>query len=144
MSRITRKECRESLASFLIAALSEYVAPEWVLDYQKTDFQGATPVVQVTSSGVDLDLLLRTGKTLYFATIESFVIHKHEESGWTEAMAEDLIDDISEVIVECLKDVRTNGPWKTVYLSERTLVTRQTLSGLTYLYEVFPIIMEVM
>ncbi len=141
----TRKECRKALADFLRADLSTLVDSNWVLDHQLTDFDGATPIVQVTSAGVDWDnATMRGGKNIYFLSVESFVLHKHTESGWTEAMAEDLIDDIGEAVLDCLVRNKSKGLWMKIRLHERTLVTRTAVSGLTYLYEVFPIILEVM
>ena len=141
MAEYTRSDGRADLHKFVLADCGDLVEPDWILDHQLTNFNGASPVIQVTSAGL-LDALenVRTGKVIYYYSIETFVVHKAEN--WTPKQAEDLMDLLADRVVECLKKNRTK-PWKRAYLLSRTVVSRTKVANVVHLYEPFPVAVEI-
>jgi len=144
---VTRKMVRDELKSFVIGAYSPAplnIPAEHVLGYSADNLAGKSPVVQVTSGGMNqLDMQTFKGKfNVYHMQFEHFVIHS--ATNWTEEQAEDAIDEMARLALKLIADNKTHKPyWKSLELEGRTLVDKVQHRGLWYLYEVIPLQIKV-
>lgn len=138
----SRAPARIALANLLAASVPTAQA---VYPYQKTDFKGASPVVLVVGAGTNRPRFTLRGvrSTMYFA-VQTYVVHSDEASGWTEAMAEDALDALEAEICDVLASNQRNAYWQALNYEMRTVVSRIPIAGVTYLYEVIPVEMEVL
>lgn len=139
---IKRSEVRKELARLLEAGVP---AADWLIDYQASNFEGRSPVVMVTSAGTVRPQFTMTG--LYakmFFGIHIFVLHADPDSGYTEADAEDTIDQVEFEIASVLAANQSGTYWQGISWEESSIVDKITVSGTSYLYEVLPVVVEVL
>lgn len=100
---VSRKLYRQLLASEIGTALTNANLVQAVYGYRIGNFNGQSPVVIVTSAGSDRRQEI-TGSVdaeveLLFA-VDVFVLYADKASSWTEANAEDAIDDIEQTVAD--------------------------------------------
>jgi len=134
-----RKDVRKLMHRVVQAGLD--VDEVW--DHQDP-IEGRSPVVQVVSGGsMPNDMRRGMADGYVYLTVIVFVLHSDATGGWTTEMAEDLIDDISDQLVEVLAHNQTSDLWRGVDYTTQSGIERVTISGLPYLMEVVPITVEV-
>ena len=142
----SRKTVRDALASLLNTALTGTGKPaQAVYGYQVGDFQGQSPVVIVTSAGSERDqLTMATRRTSHFhLNIHILVLNADPSSGWTEAMAEDALDTIEQLVDQTLAANLVTTTWRDVAYDGRSTVINVALGGSDYRYELIPVAIAV-
>lgn len=139
----SRKDVRKGVADLLRANVT---AAQVIYHYQEGDFGGASPVVRVTSAGSSRPrLTLRGQKTFFFLGIEVFVLYRDENnpSAWTPENAEDALDDVEQQVSQILIGSHNTPLWNDITFEARSMIDTIVLGGVTYVYEVIPIQVEV-
>lgn len=106
---VNRKTYRQIITSELSAALSSLV--QAVYGFRVGNFAGKSPVVVITSAGSDRRQEITSkpdAETALLFHVDVFTLYADPASGWTEANAEDRIDDIEQVIANWVQ-TNTNG-----------------------------------
>ena len=140
---VTRAAVRAQLKSLVVAHYTQEplkMPADHVLGYQADDPAGRSPIVQVTSGGLnELEMQTFRGRfPVYHMQLEHFVIHKAKN--WTEEQAEDAIDEMARLALKVIAENKSHAPyWKSMKLEGRTLVDKVQWRGVWYLYEVVPI-----
>lgn len=134
-----RKTVREQFADLLSSAMVGTGLPvQAVYDYRVGDFGGASPVVTVSSSGAARPAFTFQGsKPVYRLQVDVFVLYAMEDGTWTEAQAEDVLDDIEKLLGDVISSNRSTDYWiglDYVDVSQRIDVT---IGGLDYIREAF-------
>jgi hypothetical protein len=133
---INRKDARSALSEYLKTNLTK---TQSVYGYQVADFNGASPVVYVTSSGSDRKKITGMGVASTFQlNIHIFVLYPTKpDVTYTEATAEDLLDDIEAEIANACFGIRNHDLIKAISYSEPSNADGVAdLSGETYLHEI--------
>lgn len=135
----SRKTLRKAYAALLNTALvGTGKLAQAVYDYQVGDFKGASPVVCVTSAGALRQRLTFQGSTpAFWLNIHVFVLYATEDASWTEAMAEDAIDDIEAVIAAVNDANQINASWQGITQEDRSQADSLVIGGLEYRRETF-------
>lgn len=139
---ISRKVVREELAGLLEAGVP---AAELVIDYQASEFDGKSPVLMITSAGTVRDMMTFDGlKAKFYFGVHVFVLHADPNSGWTEAQAEDLIDQVEYEISLVFEANQRSQYWEAIVWEDTSVIDKITVSGEPFLYEVIPVSLEVL
>lgn len=131
-----RSDARQALADLITANLDMLAA---VYSYQKTDLQGQTPVVAITSGGSNRQPLTSRGSSAtYTLDVHLFVLHRDPAANWDEEQAEALLDEIEAALGALLDANRRNPPaWQRISYSGPSNASETiTLNGQVYLHEV--------
>jgi hypothetical protein len=130
-----RAAARKHLADLLTAALVGSDKPAHaVYPYQVGDFRGATPVVVVTSGPMQrtVDSMGGCWRKAFQLLIFVFVTYA-DESGWTEADAEDALDAIEEGIAAVVLEHPRTDAWTTLsYGDGGTQLDAVVIGGVEY------------
>ena len=130
-----REVARKHLAALLDAALVGSGKPaQAVYAYQVGDFQGATPVVAVTSGPMRrrLDSMGGCWRKGFELQVYVFVAYA-DRAGWTEDMAEDAIDAIEDAIAAVVLDnLRTDAWVSLAYADGGTQLDAVVIGGVEY------------
>ena len=141
----SRQTAREGLAALLQAALVGAGLPaQAVYDYQVGDFQGASPVVVVSSAGSERSRasLGACWHTTVYLWVHVFVLYS--DGTWTEADAEDKVDAIEAAIADVvLANSSYSGYWDKLIYDEPTLLDGVEIGGVEYRREVIRLRAEV-
>jgi hypothetical protein len=132
-----RKTLRAALAGVLT---TEVTSAQAVYAYQKARLNGQTPVICVTSAGSSRErMTMRGGRLSALLDIHVFVLYS-DGASWTEAQAEDRLDDIEQQIAAAVEKYARSTSWASLAYAERSDArTPVTLEGITYLHEVIPV-----
>lgn len=140
---INRKDARYALAGYLGEKLT---AAQAVHAYQVADFQGASPVVYITSSGSDRQRLTGRGLTSSFTfNVHLFVLYpsEHTGEGYTEQQAEDILDDLEHQVAQAVEEIHGHSLIKAIsYAEQSNADTTAEIGGETYLHEIVPLIVN--
>lgn len=138
---ISRETVRKELAG-LFESLTP--AAQAVYDYQAAEFEGKSPVVMITSAGTTrMNLTTQGMKARIFFGVHIFVLHADPDSGWTEADAEDALDQVEYEVSLILEAHQRTSYWESIEWEGSSIIDKITVSGDPYLYEVIPIAVEV-
>ena len=134
MSTTSRKAARKQLASILQTALVGTGLPaQAVYDNQVGDFQGQSPVVVVSSGGTLWERFTAQGMKPKFAlTIHVFVLYADEAGTWTEADAEDALDDIDQIIGQTISANQKSDYWQALTYANPTQTGSVEIGGKEY------------
>ena len=148
MTLPNRKDARKALAQ-LILNNSRYSADAdmAVYDYQLADIpDNIRFAITVTgASVVRPPFTFKGGRTTFMFAIEVYVPFSEPDFSWTEADAEDRLDDMEADIAAILHAHRSNKPyWNTLSYDQGSLIDRIPLGGITYLYEIITVSVEVL
>lgn len=119
---MSRKETRKKFAELLKGPLSGLVDADQILNGRPADFHGALKVVCVYSSGTSWAYVSRATSSRDFSvTVDTFVKYADQELNWTEAEAEDLLDDISDIVLDVVDaNQAVSGHWSGLSVIELT------------------------
>lgn len=138
---ISRETVRKEIAGLFEALVP---AAEVVYDYQAAEFNGKSPVVMITSAGTSrMNFTAEGMKARVFFGVHLFVLHADPDSGWTEADAEDKLDQVEYEVSLILESNQRNQYWEAIEWEGSSIIDKITVSGDPYLYEVIPIAVEV-
>lgn len=138
---ISREVVRKELHGLFSAGVP---AAQLVIPYQSAEFEGKSPVVMLTSAGTVRSQFTASGlrARMYFG-VHIFVLHADPDSGWTEADAEDAIDQVEYEISQVFEANQTSEYWQGITWEDTSIIDKITVSGDPFLYEVIPIAVEV-
>lgn len=134
MAVASRETCRDGLAALLTSGVT---AAQAVYAYQVGDFAQLMPVVRVLSSGGARPPMTQQGvRSVFYFEVQWFVLNVDPEAGWTEANAEDKLDEVENQIMATIdsNDGKT-AYWDALELADRSQVTKGVVGGRTYLIE---------
>jgi hypothetical protein len=142
VSVANRKLWRAAIASDLETALVPAYANALYAG-QVATFNGASPVVVVSSAGSDRAENDSTQKHALFINLDVFVLYSDSVNGFDETDAEDKLDDIEAAIATWVKDNATRQPsvnavgWTGLEYAGRTNadIGPASLGGQDYRYE---------
>ena len=134
---VNRKYIRATLAAALTTAMP---AAQAVYGYQRGGFEGRTPVVRVMSAGSERPRLTARGNwvTLSFL-VQIWVLYADPDADWTEANAEDALDQLEYELAVYVEAHRSTNDWLAIDLEGRSRVEIVRYQGLPYLVEDVPI-----
>jgi hypothetical protein len=139
----SRETVRDALAALLNTALVGVGLPaQAAYGYPAADFQGQSPVVIVSSAGSERDqqTMATRRKSLFHLNIIAFVLYADPASSWTEANAEDTLDEVEKIVDETLAVNLANPPtWADIGYDGRTTTGNATIGGEQYRYEIIPV-----
>lgn len=146
---VSRKVIRDELVGKLTPPLTGTGPYQQVLNYDKRDFDGKTPILMVLSVGTQRDPFgINTDKyrTFFRFNLLSFILNKPiTKDGYTEQDIEDTLDLCEKELVDAIKDNRRNvGFWESLYLEvdESSEVIPANVGGEPYLMETVIVIAE--
>lgn len=142
MTVISRKDARNALAGYLSSTLT---SAQKVYAYQVSDFSQEAPIVYITSSGSDRQLLTGRGFSNAFSlNVHTFVLYPSEHTGknYNEQNAEDILDQLEAQIAQAVLDIRGHSIIKSIQYQEGSNAdTTVEIGGETYLHEIIPLIL---
>jgi hypothetical protein len=145
MIAANRKDVRAQFAGLLSTALTGGAGlVQSVYAYRKGDFKGEAPVVTVSSSGTERnDLTFMGTKPTYQLQVDVFVLYADDASGWTEAMAEDRLDDIEHGIAGVVAANKVlAGYWEGISMTGQSERVDVSIGGVDYIREYMTLIFE--
>lgn len=145
MATETRKAVRKKLADLIEASLVTSLGiVQAVYDYKIGDFQGASPVVVVTSGGSNYKPFTFQGTMpVYRIRIYVFVVYNTEDGTWTEANAEDAIDDINKAIADVISaNDSLDNYWVSLEQAEMSDVGSVVIGGVEYQQEIIEVVVN--
>jgi hypothetical protein len=130
MRSIVRSTLRNLIATAIPSAT--------VLKYRKADPKGVSPLIMVCSGGTNRPRATLKGSfPVHTIRIYSLVLHSDPGTGWTEELAEDLLDAHEEVISQVLDDnQKVEGVWQRISYTDASEAERVQIGGVSYLLEV--------
>lgn len=135
---INRELARDALAALIDAALAGSGKPvQAVYGYLVSDLAGQSPVVCVTSAGSRRVSLTGMGSRAEFLLrVDVFVLY-NDQAGWTEADAEDRLDEIEAGIASLVDANQTRAPWAALTYAEPSNRTQAVavVGGESYAWE---------
>lgn len=140
----SRKLARKHLAGVLQGVL---VGPgllvQAVYDNQVGDFGGQSPVVVVYSGGTQREKMTFEGTKAGFSMIiQTFVLYADEAGTWTEADAEDALDDIELVISQAIQANQGSDYWAKINQNGMSTTGSVEIGGKEYRTERIEVIIR--
>lgn len=146
---ITRETARDYLASLLDTALVDgdpRLAYE-VVSYRKVDMEAHSPVVMVYSGGTSRPRATLIGHASQVYLWVDIWIATTGEGGYTEADAEDRMDDIEQAVANVIdSNYAASGYWNSIMYDGRSIVVDvpPEVAGIPYIREMIPLVAEVL
>ena len=144
MASTSRKVPRKAFAALLDTSLVDTGIIEAVYDHQVSDFGGASSVIVVTSGGI-----MRVQQSFgtcwhntYRLDCYLFVLYADPDSSWTEADAEDKIDDIEAAFADVVMTGADSAWDGTPEYAEQTTLGVVAVGGVSYRRELISILLE--
>jgi len=128
-----RKAAREKLAALLASSLvGEDKPAQAVYSYQTGDFAGQTPVVVVASGQANHEPNgFGCAKASFQLLVFVFVAYA-AAGGWTEADAEDALDDIEAIIADVVEANGRSEAWDKIVYGGPTQPDPVVIGGVEY------------
>lgn len=148
----TRKHTRQAIGAKMNADLvGENLPAAAFAFYHKSDFDGASPVITLSTAGADEPPLTPVGSIqTYFYEVSSLVMRPNATevlAGYSEEDVEDALDDVYDAIRQWISQNRKdkeNGEWKHVAIEGRSsIIPIVDPGGRGYFMENIPIRVEV-
>lgn len=137
MTVASRAEAREALASLLSNSVE---AAAEVHAHKAGDLAGKSPVLVVLSAKSGRPKLTNRGsRSEFFLEVHSFVLDALQDGSWTEAQAEDKLDEIEQQVAQAVANNQENGDWNTIDYEGETKIREVIIGGNAYLEEIIPI-----
>lgn len=134
----SRKTVRKAFAALLETSVT---LAQKVYDNQIGDFEGQSPVVVVSSGGTLREEFTFQGtKPSHYLTINIFVVYSTEH--WSEADAEDALDDIEKQIAQVISTNQITANWEAISFVDRSTCGAVMVGGTEYRTEAIQILME--
>lgn len=143
MASTSREGARKAFAALLDTALVDTNIVEAVYDYQVGDFAGAASVIVVTSGGImrERQSFGTCWFNAYILDCYLFVLYADSDSSWTEADAEDKIDDIEAAFADVVMS-GTSATWDQALYEERSELAVVSVGGVSYRRELIKVRLE--
>lgn len=140
-----RETARDALATLLTAALVGSGKPaQAVYNYRKGEWSGLFPVVEVSSRTSTRTQMTRAGSRATFGLqVDVYVLYALDDGTWTEALAEDALDEIEHLIAGAVEQNQTTAPWKSLSYAGNSERMDVTIGGVPYIWETIPLVAEV-
>ena len=135
---VDRETVRDGLTTLLAAALVGTGLPcQAVYGYRIGDFGGRSPVVVVSSAGIEHERMTFQGsRAIVYLQVDTFVWYG-DGSTWTEAQAEDALDDLEQRIYDVLDANQVTSNWKAIGYQGRSQRLDTAVGGQEYVRESF-------
>ncbi len=132
-----RKTVRKSFAALLTSALVGTGKLAYTVKaYRWGGIQGQSPVVIVSSYGTLRQPLTFQGtRPAYQLQVDVFVTYSTEDATYTEETAEDLLDDIEQVIAGVIAANQRNTNWEAITQSDWSTREDIAIGGADYIRE---------
>lgn len=146
MTIANRETGRDALVSLLSTALVGTGKPATaVFGYRKGDFDGASPVVTVTSNGTGQEQKAITSrqKNEFFYEITTFTLYALKDTTWGEDDTEDRMDLLEKTIRETIAGNVSTVNWAFLEYAGKSEIYDALISGVKYCMEVIPVRMEI-
>ena len=128
---------RSLVRTILRDLIAEALPNATVLKFRKADPKGVSPLVMVCSGGSRRPRTTVKGSMPnHTIRVYSMVIHSDKEAGFTEEMAEDLIDSNEQAIGEVIDGNQKTVAWKRIEPADESIVERVEIGGVLYLLEI--------
>ena len=138
----SRESGRDALVTLLGTALVGTGLPAKTVTGSKIEtLQGATPIVAVLSAGSLRERLTYQGHKATFY-LEILVFVRQAQTGWTNAQAEDALDDIEVLIAGVLELNTATANWEMVDYNGQTTVYEIEVEGTKYYLERIPVVVR--
>ena len=134
----SRETARDELVTLLTTALVGTGLPvKTVVGSKVTTLQGLTPLVSVLSAGTKRTILTFHGDRAEFKfEVQVWVLQA--TTGWTNAQAEDALDDIEARIAAVYESNRGIPKWEILQYDGETTVHELPVEGIPYYMESIP------
>jgi hypothetical protein len=139
---MTRKAIRHEFTDLLTARLAGLVSKKpgttepAVYKGQVADFGKARAAVVVSSGGgYATPFTVRTLIGHYDIAIDIFVLYADADANWDEEMAEDLLDDISDEVMNTIADNPTGRNWHSIDWQDLSQTDPVQVGGVEYRHE---------
>jgi hypothetical protein len=138
---VARATVRAAVAAGLATGLA---SAQVVYGYQRGAFENQTPVVRVMSMGSDRPRLTPQGNRGEFhLLVQLWVLYAAPDSSWTEAQAEDRLDQLELELATWMAANRTTANWQALDQAGRSFVHLVRYQGLPWLVEDVPVLVRV-
>lgn len=138
---LSRETVRKALATALTTALP---SAQVVYNHMKGGFAGQSPVVRVMSDGSDrLRFTPRGGRGDLYMLVQFWVMYAAPKTGWTEADAEDALDQLEWELAQYIDANRKTDHWQAIDFDGRSKPDLVRLEGEAYLVENIPLKLKV-
>lgn len=136
----SRETVRDALVTLLTAALVGTGLPAKTVTGSKvTTLKGLTPLVAVLSAGTLRERLTFQGDIPTFY-LEVQVWVRQACTGWTNAQAEDALDEIEALIAGVYQDNRGTAYWEVLEYNGPSSVVEMSIGGAAFYVERIPTI----
>jgi len=138
---VNREAVRDALAAALGTGLPSAQA---VYGYQRGGFDGQTPVVRVMSAGsYRTRFTAQGGRGELFFLVQTWVLYADPALNWTEAQAEDRLDQLEFELATWMESNRNTQYWSWIEYAGRSFINQVKLQGQPYLVEDIPVLVKV-
>lgn len=138
---VNRETVRDALAAALGTGLTSAQA---VYGYQRGGFDGQTPVVRVMSAGsFRTRFTAQGGRGELFFLVQAWVLYADPALNWTEAQAEDRLDQLEFELATWMENNRNTQYWSWIEYAGRSFVNVVKFQGQPYLVEDIPVLVKV-
>jgi hypothetical protein len=105
------------------------------------DLAGLTPLVAVLSGGTTRERMTFVGtKPTFYLELQVWVLQA--TTGWTNAQAEDALDQIESLIADVFADNVNTGNWTTLGYEDRSTVVELMVAGTPFYMERIPVVVS--
>lgn len=134
----SRETVRDALKALLEAQLVGVGLPvKTVTSSKNKSLDGQTPLVAVLSGGTERERLTFEGdKPTFYLEVQVWVLQ--EGDGWTNAQAEDALDEIEALIANVYESARETANWAVLEYDDRSYVIEKESNGRLYYIETIP------
>ena len=138
----SREAARDALVTLLSTALVGTGLPAKTVTGSKiATLQGATPIVAVLSAGSERSRPPFQGAKATFH-LEVLVFVRQSQTGWTNAQAEDALDDIEVLIANTYEVNTATANWEMVDYDGQSTVFEIEVEGTKYYMERIPTVVR--
>jgi hypothetical protein len=133
----TRQTAREALGALLVTALEGTgKLAQKVYDYWTGNIEGQSPVVVVSSSGVERPRMTAKGhRVVVYLQVDVYSVYAMADGTWTEADAEDNLDAIEAEVAAVMSANQVTAAWDALDYAERTRRQIVAVGGTSYAWE---------
>jgi hypothetical protein len=137
----SRKAIRQQFALLLQANVT---AAQVIYDHQPGDFGGQSPAICVGSAGSERTRMSFRGSRLTcYLDVDVFVLTADGTSVYTQADAENALDDVEAQLAACLDDVQQAAGWEAIDYAGRSQTDFLIVDGKEYKRERIPIQIQI-
>jgi hypothetical protein len=139
----SRESARDALVTLLSASLVGTGLPcKTVTGSKVEELTGLTPLTAVLSAGSVRERMTFQGdRPTFKLNVQVWV--RQACDGWTNAEAEDALDEIESIIAGVYESNRRTDNWEMLEYAGNTTVVEVSVSGVKYYLEIIPTLVKV-